>query len=41
MGHELGYVNVINNDKVMVTMISNELYEHEDNHYELKLVKLD
>ena len=36
MGHELGYVNVINNDKVMVTMIWNELYEPEDNNYETK-----
>jgi hypothetical protein len=41
MGHELSYVNVINNDKVMVTLLWNELYEPEDNNYELKLVKLD
>ena len=41
MGHELGYVNVINDDKVMVTLIWNELYEPVDNNYELKLVKLD
>ena len=41
MGHELGYVNVISNDKVMVTSIWNELYEHEDNNFVIKLVKLD
>jgi hypothetical protein len=41
MSHELGYVNVINNDKVLVTLIWNELYEPEDKNYELKLVKLD
>ena len=36
MGHELGYDNVINDDNVMVTLIWNELYEHEDNNCELK-----
>jgi hypothetical protein len=41
MSHELGYVNVINNDKVLVTLIWNELYEPEDKNCELKLVKLD
>jgi hypothetical protein len=41
MGHELSYVNVINNDKVMVTLIWDELYEPEDKNCELKLVKLD
>jgi hypothetical protein len=41
MGHELGYVNVSNSDKVMVTLIWNELYEPKDNKCELKLVKLE
>ena len=31
MGHELGYDNVINDDKLMVTLIWNEIYEPEDN----------
>ena len=34
MGHELGYDNVINDDKVMVTLMWYELYEPEDNNYE-------
>ena len=33
MGHELGYVNVINNDKVMIILIWDELYEPEINNY--------
>jgi hypothetical protein len=33
MGQELGYVNVINNDKVMVTLRWIELYEPEVNNY--------
>jgi exonuclease I len=36
MGHELGYDNVINDDTIMVTLIWNELYEPNDNNWELK-----